>query len=200
MAKTLEFFFDFISPFSYIAYHALPSELGDLVSQVEYRPMFLGAVMQTTGNRPPGLVPAKGAYLPVDLARCARRYGIPFRLNPHFPMMNTRPMLRAAIGLSDTPDEQKRFIETVLHHVWAAPSSLKTDEPDQVRAMCAEAGFDADRILELAESEHTKSVLKANTDSAIERDAFGAPTFFVGSDMFFGHDRLDYVKEALLAA
>ncbi|MEM5515709.1 2-hydroxychromene-2-carboxylate isomerase [Henriciella sp. AS95] len=197
MAKPLEFFFDFISPFSYVAFHALPSELGDLAARTQFKPMFLGAVMQTTGNRPPGLVPAKGAYMSVDLGRCTRRYGIPFRLNPYFPMMNTRPMLRAAIGLADTPDEQKRFIETVFHHVWAAPTPLKTDDTDQVRDMCTDAGFDADQILALAESDETKAGLKANTDGAIERGAFGAPTFFVGEDMFFGHDRLDYAKEAL---
>ncbi|MAN75149.1 MAG: 2-hydroxychromene-2-carboxylate isomerase [Henriciella sp.] len=200
MSAKLEFYFDFISPFSYVAYHALPHELGDLSDRVEFRPLFLGAVMQTTGNRPPGLVPAKGKYMQRDLQRCCARYGIEFRMNPHFPMMNTRPMLRAAIGLADDADTQKRFIETIFHHVWRAEEPLKTDDLEQVRAICASAGFDADRILGLAESEETKARLKANTDSAIERGAFGAPSFFVEDELFFGHDRLDYAREALIAA
>lgn len=197
MARTLEFFFDFISPFSYVAYHALPEYLKGVDAVVDYRPMFLGAVMQNTGNRPPGLVPAKGAYMSADLQRCCKRYGITFRMNPHFPMMNTRPLLRAAIGLSDTPADQSRFIETVFHHVWAAPEPLKTDDVGQVQAMCLASGFDADRISALGEDENTKEKLLANTNAAIERGAFGAPTFFVGSQMFFGHDRLDYAVEAL---
>ena len=109
-------------------------------------------------------------------------------------------MLRAAIGLADDADTQKRFIETIFHHVWRAEEPLKTDDLEQVRAICASAGFDADRILGLAESEETKARLNANTDSAIERGAFGAPSFFVEDELFFGHDRLDYAREALIAA
>jgi len=196
---TLEFYFDFISPFSYVAYHAVPAYLEGTGADVAYRPMFLGAVMQNTGNRPPGLVPAKGAYMTADLQRCCRRYGLSFRMNPHFPMMNTRPLLRAAIGMADTPGEQARFINTVFHHVWAASEPLKTDDAGQVRAMCEEAGFDADKVLAFSEAPATKEDLLENTNSAISRGAFGAPTFFVGSEMFFGHDRLDYAAEALRA-
>ncbi|MEQ9317046.1 MAG: 2-hydroxychromene-2-carboxylate isomerase [Henriciella sp.] len=199
MARKLEFFFDFISPFSYVAFHAIPSELGEYASAVEYRPMFLGAVMQGTGNRPPGMVPAKGKYLPVDLARCCKRYGITFRPNPHFPMMNTRPVLRAACALADRPADQKRFIETILHHVWSAPEPLNTEDLGQVSKILAEAGFDAEALLAASEDGGAKAQMKANTDDAIARGAFGAPSFFVGDELFFGHDRLDYAREALEA-
>ena len=96
MTNRIEFCFDFISPYSYVALHALPHYLDGVDAALVYRPVFLGAIMQTTGNRPPGLVPAKGAYMQQDLARSCARYGIGFRMNPHFPMMNTRPVLRAA--------------------------------------------------------------------------------------------------------
>lgn len=199
MTQKLEFFFDFISPFSYVAFHALPRELGDLADEVEYRPMFLGAVMQGTGNRPPGMVPAKGKYLPLDLERCCKRYGIGFRMNPHFPMMNTRPLLRAACALEDQPDTQKRFIETVFHHVWAAPEPLNTEDTGQVTAILDAAGLDGADIHAAGESDSAKAKMKANTEDAIARGAFGAPSFFVGDELFFGHDRLDYARDAMTA-
>ena len=157
------------------------------------------AIMQQTGNRPPGMVPAKAAYMGRDLERCCGRYGISFRMNPHFPMMNTRPVLRAACGLADAPVEQKRFIETIFHHVWAAPEPLKTDDGAQVRSVCEAAGLDGEKIMAMSGDESTKARMKANTDEAIERGAFGTPSFFVGDELFFGHDRLDYAVEALRA-
>ncbi|MGB3625341.1 MAG: 2-hydroxychromene-2-carboxylate isomerase [Henriciella sp.] len=199
MTRKLEFFFDFISPFSCVAFHALPHQLGDLTKQVEYRPMFLGAVMQATGNRPPGMVPAKAKYLPQDIQRCCRRYGITFRMNPHFPLMNTRPALRAACALADRPDDQKRFIETVFHHVWAATDPLNIEDREQFAGILKQAGFDPEQVLAGAENEEAKAQMKANTDDAIARGAFGAPSIFVGEELFFGHDRLDYAREALEA-
>ena len=196
----LEFFFDFISPYSYIAFHALPEEMADHVDRIDYKPIFLGAVMKATGNRPPGLVPAKGTYLGHDLARCSKRYGIDFRLHPEFPMMNTRPALRAACGLSEERDLQKQFIAAIFHHVWAAPDPLMTADPDQLGAVCEAEGLPADRILELAWDDATTAVLKDNTDEAISRGAFGAPSFFVGDELFFGHDRLEYAAEAMRLA
>ncbi|WP_084396279.1 2-hydroxychromene-2-carboxylate isomerase [Henriciella aquimarina] len=200
MPKTLDFFFDFISPFSYVAFHALPGHLEGVDAGVAYRPMFLGAVMKATDNRPPGLVPVKGVYMSKDLERCCRRHGLGFRMNPHFPLMNTRPLLRAACGLADNPDEQRSFIEAVFRHVWAEPEPLKTDDADQVRGMCEREGFDPARILALSEDADTKAAMKANTDEAVARGAFGAPSFFVGDELFFGHDRLDYAVEALQEA
>ena len=198
--QKLEFCFDFISPFSYVAFHALPHYLGDGLEAVEYRPIFLGAVMKESGNRPPGLVPAKGAYMAKDLERCCRRYGIPFRMHPDFPMMNTRPMMRVACGLAEDRETQRRFIETVFHHVWAAPEPLKTDDPGQVWQMCEAAGFSPDEIERLADDDGTKRALRANTEAAISRGAFGAPSIFVGDELFFGHDRLHYAAEAQRAA
>ncbi|WP_300377519.1 2-hydroxychromene-2-carboxylate isomerase [Henriciella sp.] len=199
MARTLEFFFDFISPFSYVAWHALPHHLDTAESDIAYRPAFLGAVMQTTGNRPPATVPAKGAYMTRDIERCCQRYGIAYRMNPNFPMMNTRPVLRAACGLADAPAEQVRFIDTIFHHVWAASEPLKTDDLEQVAAVCEAAGLDGARMVALSENEDAKARMKANTDEAISRGAFGMPSFFVGEDLFFGHDRLDYAIEAMRA-
>lgn len=197
MARSLEFCFDFISPYSYIAVHALPKYLEGTDFTVDYRPIFLGAVMKGSDNRPPGLVPAKGAYMQKDILRSCARYGIGFRMHPGFPMMNTRPCLRIACALEGEPDTQSAFIRTVFHHVWAAETPLQTDDMAAVKAVCDAAGLDGERLAGLAEDEDAKAALTKNTDSALARGAFGAPSFFVDDELYFGHDRLDYVIEAL---
>ena len=195
MARKLEFCFDFISPYSYVAFHALPHYLKGVEAQLVYRPVFLGAIMKNTGNRPPGMVPAKATYMQKDLQRSCDRYEISFRMNPHFPMMNTRPVLRIACAL--TGSDQESFIRTIFHHVWAAPEPLKTDELDQVKAVCEAAGLDGTKMVALSEDTNAKSAMIANTENALERGAFGTPSFFVGDTLFFGQDRLDYAVELL---
>lgn len=200
MTKQLEFCFDFISPYSFVAFHALPKALGEAgisADQVVYKPVFLGAIMQSTGNRPPGMVPAKGAYMMKDLSRSCARLGISLKMNPHFPMMNTRPVLRIACALASEAAEQETFIRTIFHHVWSAPEPLKTDDMDQVKSVCDAEGLDGAKLAELGNDPKTKEILVSNTDSAIERGAFGAPSFFVGDELYFGHDRLGYALEDL---
>ena len=199
MAKTLEFYFDYISPYSHIANAAVKQLKDRTGATVEIKPMFLGAVMQATGNRPPGMVPAKNAYMLKDLNRCAARYGLSIRMNPHFPMVNTRGLLRATIGMANDPAEQQRFIDACFRHMWQTPEPLNPGEEASVEAMCEAEGFDFTEIQRLAEEESNKAAMKENTDTAIARGAFGSPTFFVGDEMFFGHDRLDYAEAGLKA-
>ena len=199
MAKALEFYFDYISPYSHIANAAVKQLKETTGATVDIRPMFLGAIMQGSGNRPPATVPAKGAYMLKDLDRCAKRHGLTIRMNPHFPMVNTRTLLRTTVGMAGDPAEQQRFIDTCFRYMWETPEALNPGEEASVRAMCEAEGFDFAEIQRLAEDEASKAGMKANTDTAMARGAFGAPTFFVGDEMFFGHDRLDYAVEAMNA-
>ena len=95
MPKQVEFFYDFTSPTAYLAWRRLPGVLERTGAKVKYRPMFLGGVMQTTGNRPPGTLPQKAKWMAEDLQRWAKKYNTPYKLNPHFPMM-TLMVQRAA--------------------------------------------------------------------------------------------------------
>jgi 2-hydroxychromene-2-carboxylate isomerase len=199
MAKALEFYFDYISPYSHIANAAVKQLKKRSDAPVEIKPMFLGAIMQGTGNRPPGMVPAKNTYMLADLQRCAKRYGITIRMNPYFPLVSTRDLLRATIGLAEDPEKQQRFIDACFSYMWETPEALKPDDDASVKAMCDAEGFDFDEINRLAADEANKAVMKENTNSALARGAFGSPTFFVGDEMFFGHDRLDYAIEAMTA-
>lgn len=198
MAKQVEYFFDYVSAFSYIGHTPLKAMIARTGAELIVRPMFLGGVMAATGNRPPTMVPAKGEYLNTDLARCCKRYGITMHMNPHFPM-NTRGLTRATIGLADDPETRDRFIDAAFKICWNDPRGIDLNDPEALGAALTEAGFDAAHIMALATADENKAALKANTDEAVERGAFGAPNFFVNGELFFGHDRLDYVEEALEA-
>ncbi|KCZ50723.1 2-hydroxychromene-2-carboxylate isomerase [Hyphomonas pacifica] len=197
MSGKLEFFFDYISPFSYVANAAVKQVKAKTGAEIVFRPIFLGAIMRETGNRPPGMVPAKGAYMVKDLARCSAHHDLPFRMNPLFPMVDTRKLLKATCGMATDPIRQQAFIDTCFHHMWAAEPALNPADYVSIEAMCKEAGISFDEITTLAEEPKNGDALKANTADAISRGAFGAPTFFAGDEMFFGHDRLDYAAQAL---
>ncbi len=198
MTKSFEFYFDFVSPTAYLAWHAAPAVAVRTGAEMILKPMFLGGVMQATGNKPPGTVPAKGKYLGIDLIRCARHIGVSFYSNPAFPF-NTRPALRAALGLADTPEAQKRFVDACFTLAWGVEAPRDLGDAAALAEAAASAGLDAGHVAELAVDDANKSALRTNTDEAVARGAFGAPTFFVGEEIFFGHDRLDYIERALMA-
>jgi 2-hydroxychromene-2-carboxylate isomerase len=190
-----EFFFDFGSPTAYLAWTQLPGICAAAGADLAYRPMLLGGVFQATGNSSPISVPAKGKYMLADMARFARRYRVPMNFNPHFPV-NTLQLMRGAVGV------QSRMPERLVDYVKAVYESIWVDARDMgdlatVAEVLENAGFDAKAILSLASESAVKEALKNNTDEAVRRGAFGAPTMFVGKEMFFGQDRLDFVREAL---
>jgi 2-hydroxychromene-2-carboxylate isomerase len=195
MTRAVEFFFDVGSPASYLAWTQLPKIVLATGSEIEYRPMLLGGVFQATGNRSPMEVPAKGQYLMDDLQRFARRYGVPFRHNPHFPI-NTLALMRMVLGLQlREPERLVPFVDAVFRAIWVDARNL--NDPVVVTEVLRQAGFDAEKMLALASDPAVKDDLKVATQEAVARGVFGAPTFFVGGEMFWGQDRLDFVKEAL---
>jgi 2-hydroxychromene-2-carboxylate isomerase len=193
--KAVEFFFDFGSPTSYLAWTQLPAICEAAGASLVYRPMLLGGVFKATGNASPVSVPAKGRYMLTDMARFAHRYGVPLRFNPHFPV-NTLALMRGAVGFQvHEPDRFPDYVSAIFRAMWVDCSNLGDDAI--VRIVLAQAGLDEGRFAALNAAPAVKEALKANTDEAIRRGAFGAPTMFVGDAMFFGQDRLDFVREAL---
>ena len=190
-----EFFFDFGSPAAYLAWTQLPGICTAAGADLVYRPMLLGGVFQATGNVSPVSVPAKGKYMLADMARFARRYGVPMRFNPHFPI-NTLQLMRAAVGVqSRMPERFVDYVTAVYESTWVEARNM--GDLATVAEVLERAGFDAGAILDLASDPAVKQALKDNTEEAVRRGAFGAPTMFVGQAMFFGQDRLDFVREAL---
>ena len=191
----LEYFFDFGSPTSYLAWTQLPKLVADTGAELVWRPMLLGGVFKATGNASPVSVPAKRRWMGADLRRWAERYGVPFRFNPHFPV-NTLTLMRGATGLQmRRPDDFDRYVALVNRAMWEAPANL--GDPEVLAATLAAAGFDGEAFTAMVGDPEVKARLVATTEEAVARGVFGAPTFFVGEAMFFGQDRLDFVREAL---
>ncbi|WP_304640102.1 2-hydroxychromene-2-carboxylate isomerase [Pseudomonas sp.] len=193
MSKQIEFFFDVGSPASYLAWTQLPAITERTGAEVVYRPMLLGGVFHAIGNRPPGSVEAKGNYTRLDFKRHADRYGVPLNHNPYFPI-NTLQLMRGAEAYLNTERFQP-YLAAVFKGMWV--DELDMGQPDIAMRVLAEAGFDPAELQGKLGDQAVKDRLKATTEEAVRRGVFGAPTFFVGGEMFFGQDRLDWVEAEL---
>lgn len=179
---TLEFFYDLGSPYSYLAAHRLAA-LGDAVT-VAWRPFLLGAVFKATHNQMPAATPAKGRYMLTDLYRQSARTGTPFAFPASFPLNTLLPQrILASLG----PEEVARVTTTLYDAYWVRGEDIS--QPECIAALLGE------EALGRAQSPEARAALRAHTDEAVARGAFGAPTFFVGEEMFFGHDRLEQALE-----
>ncbi|HEY9239688.1 MAG TPA: 2-hydroxychromene-2-carboxylate isomerase [Burkholderiaceae bacterium] len=195
MSKQVEFFFDVGSPTTYLAWTQLPALCAQAGATLVYRPMLLGGVFQATGNASPANVPAKARYMDADMARFARRYGVPLASNPFFPI-NTLVLMRGATGAQlRAPERFDAYLRGVFHAMWIEPQNL--NDPATAAQALAAAGFDPAEVMGWASDAEVKAALRATTEEAIARGVFGAPTMFVGTEMFFGQDRLDAVRDAL---
>jgi 2-hydroxychromene-2-carboxylate isomerase len=195
---SVEFFFDVGSPTAYLAYTQLPGLAQACGATVVYKPMLLGGVFKATGNVSPVSVQAKGRWMGDDIARWARRYGVPFAFNPHFPI-NTLTLMRGAVGVQmHQPAQLQAYLDAVFNAIWR--DRRDAADPAELAAVLGEAGWSMDDFGALISDPAVKARLIAQTDEAVARGVFGAPTCFVGDAMFFGQDRLDFVREALLEA
>ena len=186
MSTKVEFFYDYVSVYSYLANSQLNKLTG---AEIIYRPMFLGAVMEATGNRPPGTVKAKGKYLRTDIARWVERYSLPFKMNPVFPQITLKALRLGLVAQKHGAFESVH--QALFDAMWVHEKDLSDEE------VLAEIAAKEALSLEDIEDVAVKDELKANTGEAIERGAFGAPTFFVSDQMFFGNDRFDFINDAI---
>ena len=195
MPKTVEFLFDVGSPYTWLAYHQLPKIAHAQAAEIVWTPVLLGGIFQATGNKSPAEVPAKGRYLDVDLQRWARAYGVGIKMNPDFPI-NTLPLMRGAVAMQmRSDDEFHRYLRAIFSAMFERPRNLNL--PAEIGSVLAGAGFDPVEFMALINDQSVKDRLKANTTGAVARGAFGAPTFYVGEEMFWGQDRLEFVAQAL---
>jgi 2-hydroxychromene-2-carboxylate isomerase len=195
MSKAVEFFFDVGSPTTYLAWTQLPALCEKSGATLVYRPTLLGGVFQATGNASPANVAAKGRYMNDDMARFAKRYGVPLVVNPHFPI-NTLTLMRGAAGVQlRMPERLDDYLRGVFKAMWV--DGLNMNDPAVAGQALHAAGFDPAEIIALTNDAEVKAALRATTEEAVARGVFGAPTMFVGDTMFFGQDRLDFVREAL---
>lgn len=196
MSKTVELYFDVGSPTSYLAYTQLRKICDETGSTLSLRPMLLGGVFKATGNASPNEVPAKARYSIIDLDRFARRYDVPLVFNPYFPI-NTLNLMRAIVAVQRLqPERFIAFLDLTFKAMWVDSSNL--NDPGVLSATLKAGGFEPAQVFGWVSDPQVKETLKAETEAAVARGIFGAPSMFVGDDLFFGQDRVDFVREALI--
>ena len=193
--KTVEFYFDLGSPYSYLAYYRLRQMAEQQSFQIIYKPILLGGVFKETGNRSPIEIPSKGIYSMLDMQRWADYYGIPMQMNPHFPM-NTLTLMRILTGVQLFHLEKfEQVLKLLFDAMFGTPKNL--NEPAVLAEVLKPSGFSVDDVMSMVQSDVVKQKLITETELAIQRGIFGAPTFFVRDEMYWGQDRLHFVEQAL---
>ena len=198
---TVEFHFDFGSPNAYLSHLVIPEIEKRTGVKFEYVPILLGGVFKLTNNRSPAEslvgIRNKPEYERLETRRFIRRHEITrYKPNPFFPV-NTLVLMRGAIA-AESMGVFERYVDEMFRHMWAEPR--KMDDPQVLRAALEESGLDGERFFALVQTDAVKNKLLENTRRSVERGTFGAPTFFVGEEIFFGKDRLRDVEEMILEA
>jgi 2-hydroxychromene-2-carboxylate isomerase len=197
--KKFDFFFDLSSPYSYLAATQLDALTERTQSMAHWRPVVLGAVFKAAENVMPGANPTKARYMLRDLKRWARRYAVPFKFASRFPMNAIKAeRLICAAELAQGYAAAAKLGRSLFDSLWVEDQDL--NDVATLRACCQRVGLPADELLAATETQPVKDKLRANTDEAIARGMFGAPSFFVGDDHFWGNDRLEFVEAALKEA
>ncbi len=196
MPAIIDFIFDFGSPNAYFSYKILPSIAARTGAEIHMNPCLIGGIFKATGNKPPvvafGGVKGKLAYEQLEIMRFIEKHGLhEFTFNPHFPV-NTLLMMRGAVAMQ-MEGAFDDYVEAGFRCMWE--EGLKMDDPEVFVEALTQAGLDGAAILERTQEPEVKQQLMKNTEDAVSRGVFGAPTFFVGDEMFFGKDRLQQVEE-----
>lgn len=193
MVRTLEFYYDYGSPYSYLADTQVETIAKRTGAALVRKPMLLGGIFKATGNASPMTVPLKSKWSASDMPMWARHYGVPFRPNPYFPV-NTLTLMRGAAA-AQLDGFFERYHPAIYRAMWVDGRNL--NDMTEVAKVLTEAGLDAARVGQRVQDQDVKDRLKATTDEAVARGVFGAPTCFVDDTMFFGNDRLPFVELAL---
>lgn len=201
MNPNVQFLFDFGSPNAYLCHQVIPRIEARSGIRFDYVPVLLGGLFKLANNRSPAEahagIPNKRAYEALELQRFVQRHGLTrFRMNPHFPV-NTLQIMRGAVAAEGLGCFEP-YVDAVFSSMWE--KACKMDDAQVIAAELAGAGLDAPALIAASQTPEVKAGLLANTGDAFQRGAFGSPTFFVGTEIYFGKDRLCEVEEEALRA
>ena len=201
MTPKVEFHFDFGSPNAYFSHKLIPGIEQRTGSKFVYVPILLGGVFKATGNVAPMVafkdVKGKLAYQRLETLRFIKKHGLTrFKMNPHFPV-NTVQVMRGAVA-AEADGQLEKYVDAVFRFMWE--DEKKMDDPEVIRTSLDGAGLDGARTLARIQEQEVKDRLLKSTEASVARGTFGAPTFFVGDEIFFGKDKLRDVEEEIAAA
>ena len=199
MPSTVQFLFDFGSPNAYLCHRVIHGIEARSGLHFDYVPVLLGGLFKLANNRSPAeanaAIPLKRAYEELELRRFVQRHGIMrYRMNPHFPV-NTLQIMRGAVAARGLGCFE-HYVDAVFSSMWE--KGCKMDDAQVIGSELTAAGLDAQALVAASQTAEVKAALLANTEHAFHRGAFGSPTFFVGTEIYFGKDRLRDVEEEAL--
>lgn len=193
-----QFMFDFGSPNAFLSHEAIPAIEKRSGAKFEYVPILLGGIFKATNNKSPAETLAgvknKREFHALETERFIKRFQVkPYIWNPFFPV-NTLNLMRAAVA-AQLEGVFEKYIDATFHHMWVEPK--KMDDPEVAAKALTASGLDGAKLLARSQDADVKTKLIENTQGAVERGAFGSPTFFVGKEMFFGKEQLREVEELI---
>ena len=199
MSSNPQFMFDFGSPNAFLSHQAIPAIEKRTGVKFEYVPVLLGGIFKATNNKSPAetlaVIKNKPEFQALETERFVKRFHVrPYKPNPFFPV-NTLNLMRAAVA-AQMEGVFEKYIDAAFHHMWVEPK--KMDDPEVAAKALASSGLDAAKLLARSQDADVKAKLIENTQAAVERGAFGSPTFFVGNEIFFGKEQLREVEELIL--
>ena len=191
-----QFMFDFGSPNAFLSHEAIPAIEQRTAVKFEYVPVLLGGIFKATNNKSPAETLAgiknKREFHALETERFIKRFQVkPYIWNPFFPV-NTLNLMRAAVA-AQLEGVFEKYVDAAFHHMWVEPK--KMDDPEVAAKALTASGLDGAKLLARSQDADVKAKLIENTQNAVERGAFGSPTFFVGKEMFFGKEQLREVEE-----
>jgi 2-hydroxychromene-2-carboxylate isomerase len=196
LSQNPQFMFDFGSPNAFLSHEAIPAIEKRANVKFDYVPILLGGIFKATNNKSPAETLAgiknKREFHAIETERFVKRFKVqPYVMNPFFPV-NTLNLMRAAIA-AQLEGVFETYVEAAFHHMWREPK--KMDDPEVALKALTLSGLDGAKLLARAQEAEVKAKLIANTQDAVDRGAFGSPTFFVGKEMFFGKEQLRDVED-----
>jgi 2-hydroxychromene-2-carboxylate isomerase len=197
-ATAPQFMFDFGSPNAFLSHEAIPAIEQRTGVKFDYVPVLLGGIFKATNNKSPAETLAgiknKREFHALETERFVKRFGIkPYKMNPFFPV-NTLNLMRTAVA-AQLEGVFEKYVDAAFHHMWVEPK--KMDDLEVAAQALSASGLDGAKLLARGQDPEVKAKLIENTQSAVERGAFGSPTFFVGKEMFFGKEQLREVEELI---
>lgn len=198
MATHIDYYLSLVSPFTYLGHGRFEELARQYGAEVSYRPADLLAVFEETGGLPvPKRSPQRQAYRMQELKRWRDYLGLPMNVQPrHFPVPDAEAG-KVVIAAGQAGQHPGALIGNFLRAVWEQERDIS--DADTIRAIVTETGLDADALLQAAQSPEVAAERDRNTREAIERGVFGAPTWVIGEELFWGQDRLDFLERALAA-
>ncbi|MDX2367827.1 MAG: 2-hydroxychromene-2-carboxylate isomerase [Colwellia sp.] len=193
MTKTVDFYYDYISPASYLAWTQLVDICKRSNATINYKPMFLGGVLKANASNSPVNIPAKWEWMKADFIRYANYYGVPYQLNPHFIFSTVNAMRGAIWALSNNQIEA--YNQAMFTAAWVEGKDLSDN--NVLADILEGAGINSSAALESMTNSKMKSALIQSTEDAVKLGIFGAPSMIIDGEIFFGQDRLIWVERAL---